>query len=104
MEYVLIKFEKDYADEFDVHGIMILPVERWQKQLELFEKAEYPFTRGFGTNEELEFNSFKDVQRAFKVQPVTEQEYEVFNKFFGPAFKNSMSFGFIPDPPYEEEF
>jgi hypothetical protein len=102
MDYVLIKFEKDYADEFDVHGIMVLPLEEWEKDLELYRKATYPFTKGFGTNEELEFNSFKDVERAFKVQPVNEQEYEVFKKFFGKTYTDSIDFGFIPDPPFEE--
>ena len=103
MEYVLIKFEKDYADEFDVHGIMVLPLDEWKKQLELFEKAEYPFTKGFGTNEELEFNTFKDVKKAFTVSQINEQEYEVFKKFFGNTYSDSIDFGFIPEPPWEEE-
>jgi hypothetical protein len=102
MEYVLVKFKKDYADEFDVTGVMVVSKETWEKELEKFKTAKYPFEKYFGTNEYLEFDSFKDAMRSFKVYDLTQEEYEILKKFFH-EYSDIIQFGFIPEPPFQDE-
>lgn len=77
MQRYLIKFESDYADEFDVHGIMLCTEDElinmkmrvkshdFQKQSDFY----------FGTNEALEFASYEQWEEDIEVTKVTDDIY-----------------------------
>ena len=57
---VLVKFEADWADEFDVYGLAVYRKENWEKLCERFKKAEKYRSHYFGTNEGWEDDQIED--------------------------------------------
>lgn len=89
MSFLLIKFEADYADEFDVSGIM-LQTSSWYEQhmknaQELFNKRSSREVY-FGTNEAVQYEGFDSYKRAFTVTELTHEEYSLFLHRIGPYF------------------
>ena len=82
---LLIKLHRNWADEFDVEGFVVMDTPQWEAHKVMakaqFEEKGY-IERYFGTNEALEFSSFKDYMDAFAVLELSMEEYEVFKKFF----------------------
>ena len=82
MSSVLLKFEVDYADEFDVYGLSVLDKNEWEEKKEFIrEQQDYPYEFGFGTNEGILFETPDDFMNAIKVIEITDEEAEVFNKY-----------------------
>ena len=102
MNYVLVKFKKDYADEFDVSGLKVVLKEDWEKEVERFRNCKYPFEKYFGTNEALEFDSFKELMSAFRVYDLDKEDYCILKKYFF-QYNDIIDFGFVPEPPFQEE-
>lgn len=82
--YYLVKFSKDWADEFDVHGFAVFEKEEWDKiAQEMEEKKNKPAGNvGFGTNEGWEDETVGDYIRNFKATEVSEKERNVLVKLF----------------------
>ena len=82
---LLIKLHRNWADEFDVEGMVVMNADQWEAHKAMakarFEEKDY-IELGFGTNESLEFSSYEDYLDAFAVLELTLEEYEVFRKFF----------------------
>lgn len=88
MKYVLLKTNWDYADEFNVYGIEIMPEREWldilKKTKEFFEANPGKTVEAyFGTNEKIIYHSFKHWNDGIEVHEISESELETFKKFFG---------------------
>ena len=102
MKYYVLKFEDNYADEFDVSGIILTTENelnefndaiKWLKE-NWIPKGENKY-RGeievyFGTNEFLKYRDWKQVRNSFKEFEVSESVYlemmEIFQSFhFGES-------------------
>ena len=95
----LVKYEFDYADEFDVYGFQILSDKEWENIQEAIKRTTYPQEYYFGTNEEIIIDSADELLRGFKATKITDEEVEVFKKFFGKSYSDSVSFGW--DGPFD---
>ncbi len=100
----LVRFNRNYADEFDCHGLFICTGEEWYKfryQPTMWQvdpsqfhdpfdktrkRSEYDYsTPGvmelyFGTNEAMRFESMEDYFSSFQIEPLTLDEYKILDK------------------------
>lgn len=88
---LLVTLNKDWADEFDVHGFKLMDPLEYDKLLAWAENA----TWYFGTNEGFED---EDLRPYFKAEPVSEEEIAVLCKLFPELQREySPSVGQFPD-------
>lgn len=102
---LLVRFDSNYADEFDVEGFTFMTETEWEKHkvdaakcFEEFEKLpqdKYGRRLGkyggatdgievyFGTNEQMIYETLDSYLSSFKVSEVSEEEAAVITKFFG---------------------
>lgn len=87
MAKVLVKFEKDWADEFDVRGFAVYDKEEWEKDLAEFKECTEFGGAWFGTNEGWEGSEIlgnkEDWVRSWEVTEISDDEAAVLGKFFG---------------------
>ena len=81
-EYVLVKFEDNWADEMNISGWRTYLKEDWDKYVESVPSDSFPCTKYVGTNEEIEYENRKEYFNKFKVVPITEEECRTLNKLF----------------------
>ena len=82
-KWLLIKFEKNWADEFDCQGLTIITEKEWE--LHKFKAkycVTYPIESFFGTNEGWEYKSFSEYIKSFKVEVITDDQALFINKLF----------------------
>lgn len=82
----LLKFESDYADEFDVKAFAVMNSQDIEN---LFTVAQIFFDLipgeceiGFGSNEVLEFCDYQDYRNCFTVVDITDEEVKTFKRCF----------------------
>ncbi len=80
---VLVKFDADWADEFNCYGFSIMPETVWKKYKEDLKKLEWPQERYFGTNESFNWETRDEHLKDFKVKKISEKESEGLAKLFG---------------------
>jgi|SRR6185369_5874980 len=84
---LLIKFDNNYADEFDVEGFLVLSQQDWEKHQELakkvFKQKGGEVEVGFGTNEAVSYYSLEDYLSSFDVTEITQEQYQVLWDLFG---------------------
>ena len=100
MTYMLVKMNKDYADEFDVKGFFCCTLEQWNEYKTAAYKmiSEHPEQEYyFGSNEFLEFDSSHEFDEAFVATEISDAEYETMMKLFGSPYATWVTFGFTPD-------
>lgn len=97
---ILVKQNENWADEMDLEGFFITTQEDFNGHLSEAKKA-IPFTICIGTNEEVEYTRFADYANSFKVESITEDEYQTLKKLFGTEI-NGLSFGNIVFKDLEE--
>jgi hypothetical protein len=107
MKQFLVKYDNNYADEFDLEGFYVMEGESKkdiQKQLlctEYDEEGEktgeeftnFPFERYFGSNECIEYEDKKDYLSCFTIEEITLEESNVLNKLFGGGFGDFLTVG-----------
>lgn len=110
MKYYLIKFNKDWADEFDCDGFTVMTEAEKKKYEEIFlsehlENLYIDFY--FGTNKgwEEEFTFGELWKNIFKFSEIDFNEYTVIRENFLARQKMSgtsysSSYGIFPDIPY----
>lgn len=84
-EYLLIKFECDYGDEFDIEGFSTWKCSDWDKhvaELKNLDAAYFPVEWYFGTNEFCEFDSPSAVLSHCKITKITKSQYDTFQNCF----------------------
>lgn len=98
VEYYLLSYQDNWADEMDVEGFMILDTsqmiewnETMTKARELFKNVSYDFW--IGTNEEIEYDSFDEFNRCFSRKKISA---EVASTLKGTLGLEDGHYGIIP--------
>lgn len=76
-DLLLVTFNCDYADEFDVRGSMPMSQSEYDAMIEkTITKLEQEgsIELWFGTNEYVEFSCEQEVRDAYKTTPITEDQ------------------------------
>lgn len=114
MEYLLIKYRDNWADEIDVEGFVVVKKSDWEallNKMQAFFSARISWEFGIGTNEEIYYSTFKEWEKTLKYTELSEVEFIIISKVFN-AVGNGKSYitpeillehGFFPWP-CEEEF
>lgn len=82
---LLITLDRDWADEFNVEGFVVLPASEWEDHKRL---AKEHFEKNgsvelyFGTNEFLEYSSYEEYVGEFEVTELTSDQFEVLKNLF----------------------
>ncbi len=96
--YLLVKFDGNYADEFDMEGFTVFSLSEWYWHCwKILGDATFPQECYFGTNEFFEFESAEDYLRNFSLKLITKAEAETLYKLFNGHY------GEIPDLDYNED-
>jgi hypothetical protein len=85
----LVKFEKEWADEFTVECFTVLDhseTETFFSVAEIFFDLKKTMSCGFGSNQQLEFENYKSFRNCFEVINLTDEEAIVFQKYFSNKF------------------
>ena len=96
--WVLVKFKKDWADEFDCNGFKVMPLSEWEEMKFCAQYCiSYPRESYFGTNEHHEFEHFPEWIQSMKVEEITYDEVVFLRRMF-PEVKDSWrEYGMFPD-------
>ena len=84
-QQLLITINRDWADEFSVEGMVVMSGSAWLEHLEMAER--YFEKNGsaevyFGTNEFIDWHSFKDYKDSFEVKELTSEQFNVLKDLF----------------------
>lgn len=87
---VLVKYSVNYADEFDCDGLGIFTLDRWDiivsNTKKAFKDCNTSIELYFGSNESIEFESFKEWYNCFSVTPITQEEYDTLKQLIFPEY------------------
>jgi hypothetical protein len=105
VDYVLVKFDDNWADEFDLEGFMIWEKEEWEQHKALALRCKnWPQESYFGTNEWTEWQSAKQYLDCFTEVDLSPEEVLTMTKLFGDRMMNGYSnfgiFEYIDDIEY----
>jgi len=95
---LLVKYDSNWADEMDIEGFKVFTDEQWEDHQKAFQKRfkeDKVYTYYVGTNEEIEYSSFKEFMRDFKVSEITDEEAAVLEKLFDNL--STRGYGFFPE-------
>ena len=92
---LLVKFDKDWADEFSVYGFALMDEPDWNSLKERLPEMAF----GFGTNEGWEEGELSESD--FKVGVISEEEEATIRKLFSPMYEDS--FGIFPCSDFWDE-
>lgn len=99
MNYVLVKFNFDYADEFDLNGFYVTTSEEFTSDMEYLKINFKPnIEKYFGTNESIIIESIKEIENAYSITSITEEEYNTLKKLFGKSYSKHISYGKVWGP------
>jgi len=102
MSKVLVKFEKDWADEFSIYGFAVYEKSDWESAIEKFKNATSFSCFYFGTNEGWDNDQIEEEKdqwlNAYEIEDISEEEFKVLSKLFGSPFNESVSFGTFCSP------
>lgn len=92
--YYLVNFNKDWADEFSVHGFRIFSREKWENLLKKLKenKNKHAGSWYFGTNEGWDGENIGYFLQDIEVVSITEEEKDTIERVFG-----ENEFGHFPD-------
>lgn len=94
-EFVLVKFERNWADEFDVKGFLIIKKTEWEDHLNwIRDRMDWPQENGFGTNQSIIWVSAKEYLSSFKVVDVSVDEAAIILKYFERASWEKTGYGY----------
>ena len=82
MTYTVLKFEDNYADEFDVEGFVVVKSEFAEKWKELVGSFEDSFSFGFGSNEANDYDNGADFVSNITSVVITKEEAIVLANIF----------------------
>jgi hypothetical protein len=91
----LITWSDNWADEMDLDGFRVMTRGQWKKckdDAQLCFEHEGTQTLYFGTNEQIEYDSYDTYIDNFKTHAITPAQAEYFKKIFGKYGQ-----GFFPD-------
>jgi hypothetical protein len=87
-KFYLVKFECNWADEFDVHGVSVCDSVRLEHEQKIAsENAEYEFSEiGFGTNEAFYELTMQELFECFQFVEITESTYQELKSQFTDTY------------------
>ena len=80
MQNYLLDYDYNYADEFDCRGFAVLTEDQRQTLLENINTATYPIEVYFGSNQELLFESSKEVLTGLQFIRIEDHEADFLKK------------------------
>lgn len=99
----LITYSDNWADEMDIDGHRIMSgseLNEYIKYAKLVFKKDGCYDYYIGTNQEINYESFKDFAEHFEIQEISEEEHKVLSKFgfsYGGNFPESIGEGYEED-------
>jgi hypothetical protein len=91
--YVLVKFQRDWADEFYAEGFALYELNEWKKIAEKFIDNDNNINEYyFGTNEGWDDDTCEDFFESYTSTVIDEATYEAIKSQFPEPF------GIFPDP------
>ena len=102
MKYYLLKYDDNYADEFDISGFRVYDEPGYDSFKERVKSAKYPQERYFGTNEFVEFDSAKDYLKRIDISEISEIEAKVLMKLF--SYGDYAQYGEFLEPDAREDY
>lgn len=102
MSHVVVKFSRNWADEFDMKGARLFTKQDWDEYVIAVEGRSY-IDCSFGTNEGWEDETPKDWLRSFTVVEVTEEDAEAFKRIFPINYYKVHGTGYFPSKPQPHE-
>jgi hypothetical protein len=97
MADILVNFDSDWSDEFNVDGFKIYDKDAWEELKKRFLKLEN-FSWYFGTNEGFDEETPKQFLENYDEKDITNEEEAVILKFFPHA----KTYGWGNFPELEE--
>lgn len=90
MEHVLVKYDSNWADEMDICGFCLMTKKAYEKWIkgweELFKAIGGEFSFGVGSNEAIDYSSFKEFSGDLDVKEITDELYELLEIYFGKCY------------------
>jgi hypothetical protein len=80
-EWLLVKYDDNYADEFDVHGFRVFSTEEYKTWKNHIKKGNISY--GFGTNEGNEYSSKKEFLSTLTEIPISIEQARTLFDLFG---------------------
>jgi len=96
-QYVLLNYGDNYADEFDIHGLIVITKEEYEKslkELKLYFDKYASYYWYFGTNEAMEYHCADSLRSAYDVVYLTEEQYLFYKQ------ENLLNFGHTGPLPF----
>jgi hypothetical protein len=84
-KHLLITLDRDWADEFNVEGFVVLTAAEWEDHKQLAKKhfEEHGSVElYFGTNEFLDYSSYDEYVKEFEVTELTQAQLDVLKSLF----------------------
>lgn len=99
MKY-LLEISADYCDEFSVEGFQVLTVDEYkiyQFAVDNQDKYNDDIYIGFGTNQELYYDSFSDLLKDIRIKEISNNDSRVLEGYFGGSYGLAYPFKIIKD-------
>ena len=99
MKY-LLEISADYYDEFSVEGFQVLTVDEYkmyQFVIDNQDKYNDNIYIGFGSNQELYYDSLSDLLKDIRVQEISNNDSKVLEGYFGGSYGLVYPFEIIKD-------
>lgn len=94
---VLIKWNKDWSDEFSLTGFTVLSEKLWKGFQRALELISYPQEMYFGTNEFYDFCDKEEIMRGITtVENLSNQDIKKLENIFSKSYNNRIEFGWTP--------
>lgn len=90
--YVLVRYNDNYADEFDITGGMVMPFKEYAEWFYWFSQAHRMIAKGhtfeyyFGTNEAVYYGDVLGWVRAFEIRGIDDAGVRYLREFVGEVF------------------
>jgi hypothetical protein len=82
MKNFLVKFDGNWADEFDTNGFQLMSEKEWVKLFYSIKNTNYPLEIYFGSNEFWTFERPEDILDNLTLRVVTKEEAKIIDKYF----------------------
>jgi hypothetical protein len=94
-DYIMVEFDGNWADEFDMRGYWFTSREKYEKYLEEIKAFnEFPHEQYFGTNEAMIWESLEDYTNCLgKPKKVSAEEMKIVAKLFDAPNKKNFTVG-----------
>lgn len=84
-QHLLISIDRDWADEFNVEGFIVMTDSEWEDHKQLAQKLfeeKGSVELYFGTNEFLDYSSYDEYVGAFEVTELSTEQLDVLKSLF----------------------